>query len=385
MFKILSYIDDWGIYREKVVLDPGYFQQLEEKKEYFKLAEACVDGLHQLYKIDDHNSWYHGISDAWAFWVVMMMQCSVKNCSELPYELLTFTLKNTNAWRALSGSDDVLWASLILANRPDFLDMGYQFNGARGARQLYNEATDHYIIKTGNYTALYWDTNHDYTATISMSLLIAASTQLHQKIGGDEYLDNALSVLGSLLQNENGALITEDGHVYDGRHHNKYIQSVEWTYNSGVALAALTLLYESTKVEEYFLRAEKIAQTAITVFWKSGHLAEVDRYVLNKDQYLFKGILLHYLAKFLRVLDKKNNGVMPPWVLSLKSRIENESTWLVNNRLTSAGFCVYWGESGATETCKNEGYEPQGMVTASQLFSLASLLQQLVPDNLTNS
>lgn len=54
-------------------------------------------------------------------------------------------LKNFMAWRGISGSDDIEWVGIGLVaaykftNNPVFLDKDYEWNGARGCKQLYDE------------------------------------------------------------------------------------------------------------------------------------------------------------------------------------------------------------------------------------------------------
>ena len=261
--------------------------------------------MDQLYSVQSHRIFYHGIGDAWAFWVVLILRCSVQNCTDpaTPYALESGSPRNMLAWRGLSGSDDVLWACLALSPFPQFLDMPYHWNGARGARQLYSEAEAHYVTHTGNGTVLYWDTTQRYTATISLTLWIAASVRLYERTGEGRYLANALSGFQSLVDAEgwDSPLVTAQGFVYDGRWGDtRRVKRDEWTYNSGVALAALIALYRTTRRDRYLLMAEAVARHAILVFWEgSGYLYELPHLIdgrlfmgLNTDQFWFKGVFV---------------------------------------------------------------------------------------------
>lgn len=374
----MGWIDAYGVSDAPLQLDVPLFRQLAAADDWGALANATIDAMHRLYPAERHNAYHFGLADSWALWTVMMLECAVRPCAVLPVDLHSMNLRNTNAWRGLAGSDDVLWATLMLVDQPGMLDSPYRWNGARGAKQLFAEAENHYVDRQGNMTALFWDTNADYIATICITLWISAAAKLHEKTREPRYLQHALSGVGAILHGEN-PLITGTGHVYDGRHIAGWINTVEWSYNAGVALGALTALYRGTQDMHYLLIAERIAQTAVQVFWQSGHLSESVA-TLNRDQWLFKGILLHHMGEFLHVL--LADGRAPPhWVVQLHGILARESQWLVAERLSPAGFCVYWGEQDAANTCSNVSpltFSPQGLATAATLFSVTEKLGILI-------
>ena len=228
------------------VPEPTGQRMQQADRKYGSLARACIKDLHRLYPVDSHRAFFHGISDIWTFFVLIIEQCSVVPCDPLPWELASFNIRNTVgktrhiiilfgspayltlvapfhiqlAWRGLSGSDDVLWACLALTQFPSFLDVDYTMVGLRGVRQLYKEAEYHYINHIGNLTELYWNTNKDYTATIGISLWVAASARLYEATQEPRYLSNALSAYEALTkapQKDGTPLITSDGEVFDGR------------------------------------------------------------------------------------------------------------------------------------------------------------------------
>jgi predicted alpha-1,6-mannanase (GH76 family) len=311
----------------------------------------------------------------------MIMSCAVLRCEELPYDLESNSLRATLTWRGLSGSsDDLLWATLAMLSwsTPRFLDLEYRVNGARGAVQLYAEAEKHFAVRSGNTTSLYWDTNKRYQSTISVTLWITASCELYQKTGEARYLENGLSGFRGLTQ----LGLISHGQVFDGVHTNLghgTLGTEKWTYNAGVALGALTELYRSTNDVRFLTIGQEIAELAVTDFWETNgeHLHELRGGDLNTDQFSFKGILLHYLARFVRVLSKTGRLDLA-WARKLKATCQQESSWLVAHRLRDDGFCVYWGEPVAQHRCnENSSYPPQGMVGASQLFMLTDQLQHL--------
>ena len=291
----------------------------------------------------------------------------------------------------LSGSDDVLWASLVLAEHPSFIDVEYQWNGGRGAKQLYAEAERHYVhTDSQNHTLLFWDTNKKYTATISVTLWIAASARLYEVMPDEpRYLHNALSSLDALTFSPDGdpqnALLTADGHVYDGRSKNKNVPNrFEWSYNAGAALGALSSLFRTTGERKFLDQAEAVAKQSVQVFFGSSGVLHEQRAVLNDDQKSFKGIYLYYLRDFCRTrLQTAPAGEKPPeWIVKLRKTALEHSQWLVANRLTPQGFCAFWGELDAQTSCESKGaYVPQGMMTASQLFNLALFLKENVPES----
>ena len=85
-------------------------------------------------------------------------------------------------WRGASGSDDMLWVGLALlnlykeTNNLKFFDLDQQQNGARGVMQIYNSVQQFIDKENGG---VYWNLNKTYKATISASLYVVLSTQLH--------------------------------------------------------------------------------------------------------------------------------------------------------------------------------------------------------------
>jgi len=379
-------IDVYGTHNTSRTLALASFRDLDAKKSYLELARECIRGLHQLHPIDMHNSWYHGIHDAWAVWALMIMSCGVIDCKEFPYDMESNHLRTILAWRGLSGSsDDVLWATLaILQYSPSFLDMDYRINGARGAVQLYSEAEKHFVVRIGNMTSLFWNTKKEYQSTISITLWITASCKLHVLTGDERYLENAKSGYRTLEQLN----LLLHGQVFDGVKNNSVFQT-RWTDNDGMALGALTALYQSTHDDRFLALGEEVTKSSLEYFWQNGHLRETGMMgeLLYPDQYSFKGLFLHYLARFLAVarLDSE-------WVGQLKAKCEEECKWLLEHRLRKDGFCVYWGEHSAEKYCsereteieresERDPYAPQGMVAASQLFMLTHQLQTFVKES----
>lgn len=82
-------------------------------------------------------------------------------------------------WRGASGSDDIEWVGLGLinaykfTNNKVFLDMDYQWNGARGVKQLYIEVKNYLDVKRGG---IYWDLNRTLKSAISSSLWVLLSS-----------------------------------------------------------------------------------------------------------------------------------------------------------------------------------------------------------------
>jgi hypothetical protein len=104
---VLHWVDKFGTNRTHYQVDVALFQRWCDERKYDELASLCFDAMHRLYPIENHNAFYHGIADSWAAFVVMILQCSVQNCStsgDTRYDLQSFTLKNTNAWRGLAGN-----------------------------------------------------------------------------------------------------------------------------------------------------------------------------------------------------------------------------------------------------------------------------------------
>lgn len=106
---------------------------------------------------------------------------------------------------------------------------------------------------------------------------------------------NAIGGMHALLRprEHDRTLLTVDGHVHDGWSSGG-ISLQEWTYNAGVALGALSSLYLATNDSNFLMLAESVAKTSSTLFWQSGHLAEIDLSSLNLDQYSFKVLSISF-------------------------------------------------------------------------------------------
>jgi predicted alpha-1,6-mannanase (GH76 family) len=161
------------------------------------------------------------------------------------------------------------------------------------------------------------------------------------------------------------------------------VNEFEWSYNAGVAISAMTQLSLVTNNERYMLVAERVLQAAVQHFWRSGHLGESTSY-LNRDQVLFKGILLHYVSEFLRVFFREKRKV-PHWLVSFLAVLEIESQFVVRERLFDDGVCTYWGEFGANETCHanargTSAFAPQGLICAARLFALTDQVRRILEE-----
>lgn len=169
--------------------------------------------------------------NSWDFWYtvdsllgVLFEQRIYENKPELSDTFLTDQfltvgdLKNFMAWRGVSGSDDIEWAGLGLVaayrftKNPVFLDKEYEWNGARGSKQLYAEIyEDFYDFENGG---IYWDTNRHYKGSISNSLWVLWSAEMYEATGEKKYLDEALKVQDWIVNI--GKVVLKTGTVYDG-------------------------------------------------------------------------------------------------------------------------------------------------------------------------
>jgi hypothetical protein len=70
-------IDQYGANSTAVQpLNVDRYKKLIAAGSYLEVAKECVRGLHQLHPVSNHNAWYHGMSDSWAFWALIIMSCS---------------------------------------------------------------------------------------------------------------------------------------------------------------------------------------------------------------------------------------------------------------------------------------------------------------------
>ena len=186
-------------------------KQLAKDNEFLELAKFAKYKLYTEFSDQNRLIYHFGMRNSWNYFVALDSLLDVifeerikENNPELTDTFLTSDfiaiadLKNFMAWRGVSGSDDIEWVGIGLVaaykftNNPVFLDKDYEWNGARGCKQLYEEIyADFYDKQNGG---IYWDSNEKYKGSISNSLWVLWSAEMYQATGDKKYLDEALKV-----------------------------------------------------------------------------------------------------------------------------------------------------------------------------------------------
>jgi hypothetical protein len=149
--------------------------------------------------------------------------------------------------------------------------------------------------------------------------------------GDERYLENAKSGYRTLEQLN----LLLHGQVFDGVR-NKSVFQTKWTYNAGMALGALTALYQSTHDDKFLALGEEVTKSSFEYFWQNGHLREsgMMEELLYPDQYSFKGLFLHYLARFLAVA-RHASRLDIEWVGKLKSKCDRRRVQVARDSSTA--------------------------------------------------
>jgi predicted alpha-1,6-mannanase (GH76 family) len=182
---------------------------------------------------------------------------------------------------------------------------------------------------------LWWNTDRTYKNAITNELFLLLAVLLQQRVPGHpEYLDWALREWQWL---DGTGLIGPSGLVNDGLNaecaNNRH---TTWTYNQGVILGGLTALHEVTGDRDYLLRAEAIADAAVSRLTDPpGILAEPGEAAgADGDQTQFKGIFVRYLGDLALACGQARYGAF--------LRANADSVW-DRNRSRADEFGLRWG------------------------------------------
>jgi predicted alpha-1,6-mannanase (GH76 family) len=155
---------------------------------------------------------------------------------------------------------------------------------------------------------MWWTTKRTYKNAITNELFITLAAQLHERTPADqEYLSWALRGWEWLTGR---ALIGSNGLVNDGlRADCANNGGTTWTYNQGVILGGLAVLYDITGDRAYLRHGEFIADAALAGLTGADGIltepCELSADGCNGDQTQFKGIFARHLHEFYQRSGKR--------------------------------------------------------------------------------
>ncbi|KAJ7160100.1 glycoside hydrolase family 76 protein [Mycena filopes] len=215
--------------------------------------------------------------------------------------------------------DDVQWVSIA------FLRAG---NVAQ-AKKYYDIASS--AVST-NYCGggLFWNGNHDYKNAITNELYITTSGYMYHATQDAKYLNNLKKtwnwLKASKMKGSNG--LFNDGLTNDGKCNNN--KGIQWTYNQGALLPGLAYLYKYAGDESAIKSAWAIMDALIMGMTVDGGLREpcetVTANQCNSDQQTFKGILVHYMAWFLRISGRDNGAKYSGFIKAQANKVMKFAT-----------------------------------------------------------
>lgn len=238
-------------------------------------------------------------------------------------------------------TDDMCWISLTLIHMTEATgDVKY----VNMAKDIY----DKYIItrawSDSKGKGLPWKSNDKSrnACTNSPGCLIAA--KLYQKFGGDNYLDDAMTLYNYIVNN----LLKSDGRV----------EEPPLTYTQGTFGEACRQLYHITKDRQYMRKAELVISYTMTT----------DRCVQNwilrnegttMDQSIFKAVFVPYAVNL--ALDNNTSEYIKRRIILF---LEDNGIALWNNMdrtLYPAMFCnYYWGTMFPSDDIASMGAQASG-------------------------
>ena len=228
-------------------------------------------------------------------------------------------------------------------------------------KYLYRAADIHDVITTKAWNTtqcqggIQWCPNSGYKNAITNELFLAGSMRLHPYatlLGkpSNYYLNWALKEWQWF---ENSGMINGDYLINDGLNINNNIctnnNQTTWTYNQGVILSGLALLYNATGNTTLLTVAQSIADATIEhLTYPNEILKEPCEPKCDNDQKLFKGIFARHL-----------NYLLPH--LTDRVHIEKYSSFLEHNALSlwttdrcgkDGLFGVFWDYNNSSDSCE---------------------------------
>jgi predicted alpha-1,6-mannanase (GH76 family) len=160
---------------------------------------------------------------------------------------------------------------------------------------VYKKAWDETVCGGG----CWWSGARDYKNAITNELWITANAQLYDLTGNATYLAMAQKTWKWFATSQ---MISPKYTIIDGLHGCKPTDQQLWTYNQGVILSGLGLLYKHTHDTSYLSAAFLILNgTRHSILIENDILLEIcdKKATCNDDQKIFKGNYMKHLMKFL--------------------------------------------------------------------------------------
>ena len=241
-------------------------------------------------------------------------------------------------------------------------------------KYLWRAADIHQDVVTKSWNAtvcgggVRWCPKSIYKNAITNELFLASSMRLHPYAtllgkSSTYYLDWALKEWQWF---ENSGMINGDYLINDGLNINNNTctnnHGTTWTYNQGVILSGLALLYNATGNATLLTVAQNIADATIEhLTYGNGILKESCEPNCDNDQKIFKGIFIRHLSYLLLYLTdtvhiEKYSSFLQANALSLRT----------NDRCETDGlFGLFWSNY-SSDSCKS----PRSTATTSSALDL---------------
>ncbi|KAL1739611.1 glycoside hydrolase, partial [Schizophyllum fasciatum] len=174
---------------------------------------------------------------------------------------------------------------------------------------------------------VWWSSAHDYKNTVTNGLFMHLSAALYIRTRNSDYLDNAKKTWNWL---KNSGLRRSDGLWLDGARQSgnscNLDTSSPWTYNQGIVVSGLGVLYTATGDASYLTEAEKTIDAVVAAMSQGGILKEAcddaSNNKCNSDQQLFKGVFMKHLQYYLdQANDKARTAKYSQWISAQASGI----------------------------------------------------------------
>ena len=195
------------------------------------------------------------------------------------------------------GVDDMAWAAIAhvkvyrLIRRKGSLD---------AARQIFTTMT-HYWDETCK-GGVWWNLARTYKNAITNELFLLLATSLYETTHQSDYLQWSQKEWDWFAQS---GLINGDSLINDGLDHCRNNHQTTWTYNQGVILGGLTVLYRLTRHRSYLDHAVRIASATLERLTKTVNGVPIltePTDIPNSDQQQFKGTFIKHLAQLTLAL-----------------------------------------------------------------------------------
>ncbi|OAA39959.1 Mannan endo-1,6-alpha-mannosidase [Metarhizium rileyi] len=156
----------------------------------------------------------------------------------------------------------------------------------------------------------------NYKNSISNGCFFNIAARLHRYTGNSTYGDWATKVFE---WEQSIKLITSDYGVHDGMSIDDdgtctRMDTLEWSYNSGIFLHGAAAMYNATSDDKWKKAVDGILKHAVDKFFKDGVVYEQFcefGQVCNNDQQSFKGYLLRWLAATTRLVPYTYDTIRP--------------------------------------------------------------------------